>query len=61
MVIPGYLIIHGDGLLSIMVAGDLTTIMAGNGYQVTSGHPPGLAGEMAAVTMAGHQCSRVLI
>lgn len=55
----GYQITRGVGQLSTTAGGIMMTIMDGNGYRVTTGHLPGLAGATVAVIMAGHRWMQV--
>lgn len=49
----GFLIIHGDGRLFIMVAGFTNPIMGGYGFLITNGAPDGSPGEDLKVIMGG--------
>lgn len=44
----------GDGLLSIMDVGFITTIMAGHGFQATNGDQHGCLGDKVADNTDGH-------
>ncbi len=51
----GFRIIPGDGLHSIMGTGFMMTAMAGCGFLVTTGLPPGLHGVNMKIIIAGPQ------
>jgi len=52
---------NGAGPRFIMAAGVMMIITAGNGFRATNGHLHGLAGGMAAVTMAGRLYNRASV
>jgi len=61
MVIPGILIMTGDGLLFTMVAGYIITVMAGPGFPDTNGDLHGYPGVREADNTDGHHSARELV
>ncbi len=51
----GSLIIHGDGLLFIMVVGIMIPITDGYGFRIMNGAQDGLPGEAPKIITDGHR------